>query len=87
MKPHGITAMARNEENIKEIILGVIESGYHGILIILAGYMVYEFKGMSQSIQELNKNVAVLIEKLSFQASRIDKLESQVIEIQRRRNH
>lgn len=78
--------MARSEATIKDIITGVAESGYHGLLLILASYMVYEFKGMSTSIQELNKNVAVLIEKLSFHASRIDKLEDMVSELRRKRN-
>lgn len=65
------------------IVRDVIESGYHGVLLILGAYVSYQFTGMSNSIQELNSNVAVLIEKVTSATARLEKLEGAVFKPRR----
>jgi cell division protein FtsB len=51
---------------------------YHALILVMGGYLANEFSKVSDSIQSLNQNMAVLIERTTVQNARIDRLEKHI---------
>lgn len=52
------------------------------VFAVLSVYFAREFSRLSESIQDLNKNVAVLIERTTVQSHKIDRMEERVTYIE-----
>jgi hypothetical protein len=55
---------------------------FQSILIAIATYFATEFSNLARSIQELNQNVAVLIERTTTQSQEIVDIKTRLIKLE-----
>ena len=60
----------------------IFDNLYHGLMVVMAAFIGQQITSkleiLSQTTQELNKNVAVLIERVANESHRVDKLDQEV---------
>jgi hypothetical protein len=66
------------DKNISEIITRLFQS----FIVLIAGFFATEFSNLSKSIQQLNQNVAVLIERTTTQSQQIIRIDERVTSLE-----
>lgn len=58
-----------------QIVSVILEKGYQGVVLVMAGYFLSQWREFKTSIQELNRTMAVMVERMSNQKERQDELQ------------
>jgi hypothetical protein len=66
-----------NETDL-QVMSMILEKGYQGGMLVMAGYFLSQWREFKTAIQELNKTMAVMVERMSNQKERSDKQEARI---------